>query len=211
MQGEYAFEIDSNVGRYWLTHGEGFDVVVERGRRVGVVKDVVVNPYTHQVSGVVVRRRPTAWARRSAQVPVGELTAVLPASRRFLVTPDVPDRARTDRTERLRAATVLAMQRSRTGWRITQRQMAVGARHSRHALGIAADRTRAGVAAASEQARANWPTVRHALGVAAAWTGHALAIGAAHFAAFARWSWRTGREGLRESERYARSRAKRAR
>jgi hypothetical protein len=211
MPGEYAFEIDSNVGRYWLTHGEGFDVVVERGRRVGVVKDVVVNPYTHQVSGVVVRRRPTAWARRSAQVPIDELTAVLPASRRFLVTPEVPVRARSDRTERLRAAASLAMQRSRTGLRITRRHMGVGARHSRHALGIAADRTRTGAAAAADQARANWPAVRHALAVASVRTGHTLATAAAHFAGFVRWSWRTGRERLRESERYARSRAKRAR
>ncbi len=75
------FEIDSNVGRYWLANGEGFDVVVDRGRRLGVVEDVVVNPLTQEVSGVVVRRR-----HRHAQVPVGEMTAVLPASRRFMIS-----------------------------------------------------------------------------------------------------------------------------
>ena len=75
------FEIDSHVGRYWLANGEGFDVVVDEGRRVGVVEDVVLNPLTQEVSGVVVRH-----GHRHAEVPVGELTAVLPASRRFLVS-----------------------------------------------------------------------------------------------------------------------------
>jgi sporulation protein YlmC with PRC-barrel domain len=78
---EHVFEIDSHVGRYWLANGEGFDVVVDRGPRLGVVEDVVVDPLTQEVSGVVVRRR-----HRHAQVPVDEMTAVLPASRRFLIS-----------------------------------------------------------------------------------------------------------------------------
>jgi sporulation protein YlmC with PRC-barrel domain len=81
-----VFEIDSHVGRYWLANGEGFDVVADRGRRIGVVEDVVVNPLTQEVSGVVVRHR-----HRHAEVPVGEMTAVQPASQRFLVSdPDRP-------------------------------------------------------------------------------------------------------------------------
>ena len=69
MPGEYAFEIDSTVGRYWLANGAGFDVVVERGRRIGVIEDVVVDPFTQEVSAVVVRRAlstgyPQADARR---------------------------------------------------------------------------------------------------------------------------------------------------
>ena len=66
MAAEHAFAIDSNVGRYWLANGEGFDVVVERGPRLGVVEDVVVNPLTQEVSSVVVRRRLAARLRRSA-------------------------------------------------------------------------------------------------------------------------------------------------
>src|SRR6266568_2170334 len=96
MPGEYAFDIDSNVGRYWLANGEGFDVVVERGPRVGVVEDVVLNPYTHEVSSVVVRRRLSAGVRRPAEVAVDELTAVLPASRRFLATANVATTTRRE-------------------------------------------------------------------------------------------------------------------
>ena len=92
MAAERAFTIRSNVGRYWLANGEGFDVVVERGRRLGVVENVVVNPVTNEASTVVVKRRLSARLRRPAQLPVDELTAVVPASRRFLVTARRPPR-----------------------------------------------------------------------------------------------------------------------
>ncbi len=79
----YTFEIDSTVGRYWLAHGAGFDVVADRGRKVGVVEDVVLDPATQNVSLVLVRRH----GRRTAKVPPRALSAVLPASRCFVIDP----------------------------------------------------------------------------------------------------------------------------
>lgn len=197
MPGEYAFEIDSNVGRYWLAHGEGFDVVVERGRRLGVVENVVVNPITQEVSSVVVRRPMSAGVRRPAEVPIDELTAVLPASRRFLVTPDVPALKLHERRDRVRAALL----RGRLRWW--------------------AFRSRAG-----RLARAKWPGARQRVTdgarwsaqtlatvavLAARWTAHALVAVAVLTVALSEWSWRTGRERLRESELIARSRSRRLR
>lgn len=79
----YTFEIDSTVGRYWLAHGAGFDVVADRGRKVGVVEDVVLDPATQNVALVLVRRH----GRRTAKVPPRALSAVLPASRCFVIDP----------------------------------------------------------------------------------------------------------------------------
>jgi hypothetical protein len=79
----YTFEIDSTVGRYWLAHGAGFEVVADRGRKLGVVEDVVLDPATQNVSLVLVRRH----GRRTAKVPPRALSAVLPASRCFVIDP----------------------------------------------------------------------------------------------------------------------------
>jgi hypothetical protein len=79
----YTFEIDSTVGRYWLAHGAGFEVVADRGRKLGVVEDVVLDPATQSVSLVLVRRH----GRRTAKVPPRALSAVLPASRCFVIDP----------------------------------------------------------------------------------------------------------------------------
>jgi hypothetical protein len=155
LPGEYAFEIDSNVGRYWLAHGEGFDVVVERGRRLGVVKDVVVNPVTQEVSGVVVRR---PMARRAAQVAIDDLTVVLPASRRFLVTPDLPAVTHHPRRERLRALTL----RARLRWWSLRRATRGAAHRSTHAL-----------ATTSDDLHARWPAVRAALVAGTHWSARA--------------------------------------
>jgi hypothetical protein len=203
MQGEPAFGIDSNVGRYWLVHAEGFDVVAARGRRLGVVQDLVVNPQTREVSGVVVRRRLPGWIRRPARVPVGELRSVLPRSRRFVLTP----RERPGRT--------------RTWAAVAGRQGVLAARHGGHASSVAARHTgravAVGTAVAATQAREKWPTVRHAVAVAADRTGRALAVAARHtgraLAAAAAWTavlvrraWQTSRVWLRDSDLYARAR-----
>ena len=116
MAAERAFTIHSNVGRYWLANGQGFDVVVERGRRLGVVENVVVNPVTQEASTVVVKRRLSARLRRPARLPVDELTAVVPASRRFLVTARGPARTPRDRTAALRRLLGAARDRVRADW-----------------------------------------------------------------------------------------------
>lgn len=193
MQGEPVFGIDSNVGRYWLAHGEGFDVVAARGRRLGVVQDLVVNPQTREVSGVVVRRRLPGWIRRPARVPVGELRTVLPGSRRFVLTPRESPR------------------RTRTLAAVAGRQSALAARHTGHVSSVAARQTghamAVGATVAATQARAKWPTVRHAAAVAAGHTGRALAAAVAWTVAFLRRSWHAGRLRLRDSDLYARARA----
>ena len=128
MPGEYAFEIDSTVGRYWLANGAGFDVVVERGRRVGVVEDVVVDPFTQEVSAVVVRRALSAGMHRPKQVEIDELTAVLPASRRFLITADAAAHRQGRTADRLQAsvaagrATCARTGRRPVAWRALRRR-----------------------------------------------------------------------------------------
>jgi hypothetical protein len=208
MAAEHAFEIDSNVGRYWLAHGEGFDVVVERGPRLGVVTDVVVNPLTHEVSSVVVRRRLSARLRRPAKVPVGELRAVLPASRRFLVASNGATRTHPARTPRLRLATASAARATVRGTAGAARVTAGAARSTARST---AHGTEGALASVRATVRAHWPAVRQALAVAAAAVGDALAACAAVSAAVAEWSWQSAREHLRESGREIRSRASRAR
>jgi hypothetical protein len=219
MRGERAFAIDSNVGRYWLARGQGFDVVAERGQRVGVVKDLVVDPQTLEVSEVVVRRRPTAWARRPARVQVAELRAVLPGSRRFVLTP-------REAPARTHVWAAVARRQAATAAQRTGHVSAVAARHTGRASSVAARHTgRAvarGTAAVAAQTRARWPTVRHALavgtvrtrhalGVAAVWARRALETAATHTASFMHRSWRAGSTRVRESALYARARARRAR
>ena len=58
-------------------------MVADRGRKVGVVEDVVLDPATQNVSLVLVRRH----GRRTAKVPPRALSAVLPASRCFVIDP----------------------------------------------------------------------------------------------------------------------------
>jgi len=160
MPPEYAFEIDSNVGRYWLAHGEGFDVVVaEHGKRIGIVEDVVLNPFTREVSSVVVRRPHAAGVRRPAEVAIDELTAVLPASRRFVVMPDVPALTGHARRDRFRARMHGGTNRLRARWWAVRRQTTGTARGASHA-----------VAATGQEMRARWPAVRHALATGFGWT-----------------------------------------
>lgn len=127
MPGEYAFEIDSTVGRYWLANGAGFDVVVERGRRVGVVEDVVVDPFTQEVSAVVVRRALSAGMHRPKQVEIDELTAVLPASRRFLITADAAAHRQGRTADRLQASVAAGRRYVRANWPAARRLAGVAA------------------------------------------------------------------------------------
>lgn len=165
----YTFEIDSTVGRYWLAHGAGFDVVADRGRKVGVVQDVVLDPATQNVSLVLVRRH----GRRTAKVPPRALSAVLPASRCFVIDPATLGAKRRPpdlRPALGRAETTLA------------RVLAVIA----HA-----------VAAGAGWIRAESPTARRAIASAMGATVQALAAAAAGAAAGASRVWREAQQRRR--------------
>jgi hypothetical protein len=143
----YTFEIDSTVGRYWLAHGAGFDVVADRGRKVGVVEDVVLDPATQNVSLVLVRRH----GRRTAKVPPAALSAVLPASRCFVVDP-----ARFGARKRRRAV------------RPTLPNMRPAAERAQRLLARVAAAVAAGAAAVARWIRAKWPVARDAVAAAVA-------------------------------------------
>ncbi len=127
MPGEYAFEIDSTVGRYWLANGAGFDVVVERGRRIGVIEEVVVDPLTQEVSGVVVRRPLSTGIHRPTHVDTGELTAVLPASKRFLVTAETAALKQRRTADRVHASVAAVERYARANWPAVRRFAGVAA------------------------------------------------------------------------------------
>jgi hypothetical protein len=157
----YTFKIDSTVGRYWLAHGAGFDVVADRGRKVGVVEDVVLDPATQNVSLVLVRRH----GRRTAKVPPRALSAVLPASRCFVIDPaTLQHRQRKPRPE-IRPAL------SRTFHAVV------------HALAVVAS-----------WIRAKWPAVQHAVVTATAAAAEALSAAAAGAAAGASRAWREAQQ-----------------
>jgi sporulation protein YlmC with PRC-barrel domain len=229
VEGERAFAVDSNVGRYWLARAQGFTVVAARGRRVGVVKDLVVDPQTLEVSSVLVRRRPGSWARRTARLPVGELRTVLPGSRRFVLVPkEGPARTRVWATVAGRQGAVAARRTgevsaiaarhtghaSAVAARHTGHASAVAARHTGHASAVAARRTgralATGSAVVAAETRARWPGIRHDISTAAARTGRWLSAAAAGTATFLHAAWRWAGARLREGELYVRSRARRS-
>ena len=164
----YTFEIDSTVGRYWLAHGAGFDVVADRGRKVGVVEDVVLDPATQNVSLVLVRRH----GRRTAKVPPRALSAVLPASRCFVIDdPNLPAK----RAPALRP-------------RLARLASAVG-----HVLLVVARVLRV----VAHWARANWPTARRTLASAVSAAAQALAAALTGAAAGASRAWREAQQRRR--------------
>jgi PRC-barrel domain len=165
----YTFEIDSTVGRYWLAHGAGFDVVADRGRKVGVVQDVVLDPATQNVSLVLVRRH----GRRTAKVPPHALSAVLPASRCFVIDPAKLGAKR--RSPRLGPALARV---NATAARVT----AAGA----HAIAVAA-----------HWVRREWPPVRRAIASATAAALQALAAAVTGAAAGASRAWREAQQRRR--------------
>src|SRR5205814_963071 len=135
-------------------HGAGFDVVADRGRKVGVVQDVVLDPATQNVSLVLVRRH----GRRTAKVPPRALSAVLPASRCFVIDPATL--GAKHRPPDLRPA----LGRVRP---VLTRAIALVA----YAVAYLAH----GVAVGASWIRAEWPTARPAIARGAAATERALA------------------------------------
>jgi PRC-barrel domain len=172
----YTFEIDSTVGRYWLAHGAGFDVVADRGRKVGVVQDVVLDPATQNVSLVLVRRH----GRRTAKVPPRALRAVLPASRCFVIDPGML--AAKHRPPDLRPA----LGRARP---VLTRAIALVA----HAVAYLAH----AVAVSASWTRAEWPPVRRAIASATMATVQALAAAVTGAAAGASRAWREAQQRRR--------------
>jgi len=142
MPPDHAFDIDSTVGRYWLVNGSGFELVERGGRSLGVVEDVVLDPSTQRVDTMVVKRHMSKRAR----VPPGELTAVVPAAKVFVIASG--SSAALPPTVGRRVATLVA-----TGATLA----ATGAK-------LAAT----GAKLVATLARQRWPGVRHRLAVAAA-------------------------------------------
>lgn len=207
MEGERAFAVDSNVGRYWLVRAQGFAVVAARGRRVGVVKDLVVDPQTLEVSSVLVRRRPGSWARRTARLPVGELRTVLPGSRRFVLVPkEGPARTRVWATVAGRQGAVAARHTgkvSASAARHTGHASAVAARHTGHASAVAARHTRralaTGSAVVAAETRARWPGVRDDVAAASVRAARWLSAAAAGTGSFLHTAWQWARSWTRRA------------
>jgi len=172
----YTFEINSTVGRYWLAHGAGFDVVADRGRKVGVVEDVVVDPATQNVSLVLVRRH----GRRMAKVPPRDLSAVLPAARCFVIDPA------TLGTKRRPPRIHLPVGRVRPAFVRVLALVAHVFAHVAHAVAVAA-----------RWIRAEWPPARHAIAAATAATVQAIAAAATGAAAGASRAWREAQQRRR--------------
>jgi sporulation protein YlmC with PRC-barrel domain len=77
---ELRFEKGDPVREYWLSHGEGFAVENRRGRVVGQVVDVVVDPEAQRTVSLVVRR-----ARGVSELSADEIQAVVPARDAFVL------------------------------------------------------------------------------------------------------------------------------
>jgi hypothetical protein len=153
----YTFEIDSTVGRYWLAHGAGFDVVADRGRKVGVIQDVVLDPATQNVSLVLVRRH----GRRTAKVTPAALSAVLPASRCFVIDPTTlqrkprPEVAPAVRRAVAAVAHVLALVAAwiRANWPTVRRAVVTASTAAMQALSAAVAGAAAGASRAWREAQ----------------------------------------------------------
>jgi hypothetical protein len=102
---ELRFEKGDPVREYWLARGEGFVVENRRGRVVGHVVDVVVDPHEQRVTSLVVQK-----ARGTAELPTDEIQAVVPSRDTFVVDgaqrptrKEKPARPRRARLRRFRA------------------------------------------------------------------------------------------------------------
>lgn len=99
---DVRFEKGDPVREYWLAHGEGFAVENRRGRVVGQVVDVVVDPDDQRVLSLVVRR-----ALGVSELPADQIQAVVPARDAFVLdgagSPE-PRPRRERRAPRLRPA-----------------------------------------------------------------------------------------------------------
>lgn len=88
---DVRFEKGDPVREYWLAHGEGFAVENRRGRVVGQVVDVVVDPERQRVMSIVVQK-----SRGIAELPADQIQAVVPARDTFVLD----GAERTDRREK---------------------------------------------------------------------------------------------------------------
>jgi sporulation protein YlmC with PRC-barrel domain len=77
---ELRFEKGDPVRDYWLARGEGFAVENRRGRVVGEVVDVVVDPERQRVMSLIVQR-----SRGITELPVEQIQAVVPARDAFIL------------------------------------------------------------------------------------------------------------------------------
>ena len=91
---DLRFEKGDPVCEYWLARGEGFAVETRRGRVVGHVVDVVVDPDDRHVVSLVVRR-----TLGTSELPADEINAVVPARDAFVLngTESPPESARRER------------------------------------------------------------------------------------------------------------------
>jgi PRC-barrel domain len=99
---DLRFEKGDPVREYWLARGEGFAVETRRGRVVGEVVDVVVDPADRHVVSLVVRR-----TLGTSEVPADEIQAVVPARDAFVLDGAEPEERqprRRRRPSRLRPA-----------------------------------------------------------------------------------------------------------
>lgn len=97
---DLRFEKGDPVREYWLARGEGFSVETRRGRVVGQVVDVVVDPDEQRVVSLVVRR-----ALRVSELPAEQIQAVVPARDAFVLDgapPQEDEPRRRERRARLR-------------------------------------------------------------------------------------------------------------
>ena len=94
---ELRFEKGDPVREYWLARGEGFAVENRRGRVVGQVVDVVVDPHEQRVTSLVVQR-----ARGTAELPTDEIQAVVPSRDTFVLDGARERARRRERTPRPR-------------------------------------------------------------------------------------------------------------
>jgi hypothetical protein len=156
MPVEYAFEIDSTVGRYWLANASGFELVERGGRRLGVVEDVVLDPSTQEVDVMVVKRRASIGR---ARVPPNDLTAVVPAAKLFVVAAGTGEALSHNTVasgaHRVAGVLVTAARSARDQWPAVRRSLAAAA---------------AVLAAGGRWARDHGPAVRRFLASAAAST-----------------------------------------
>jgi hypothetical protein len=92
---ELRFEKGDPVREYWLARGEGFVVENRRGRVVGQVVDVVVDPHEQRVMSLVVQK-----ARGTTELPTDEIQAVVPARDTFVLDGAREPRHREERPRR---------------------------------------------------------------------------------------------------------------
>jgi hypothetical protein len=92
---DLRFEKGDPVCEYWLARGEGFAVETRRGRVVGHVVDVVVDPDDQHVVSLVVRR-----TLGVSELSAEEIQAVVPARDAFVLDGAEPQEKRPRRPRR---------------------------------------------------------------------------------------------------------------